>query len=192
MNHASLNRIVDEWRVALFGIAAIIVLSGLAYFVEVAPILRDRDSYAQSNAELADKQQTLEHLQGFIRTAQQQIKTLNDHQSSELKLQPAEEINDRISMVSSIATDQGLVLESTEPGNAVAQPRYSTVAIHITGHGGFRQIVKFLKQLHQQLPDVAVNDVGLAGGADGAAVNFTLSMVWYAAPQAAVAKTDPN
>ena len=83
MNHASLNRIVDEWRVALFGIAAIIVLSGLAYFVEVAPILHDRDSYAQSTAELADKQQTLEHLQGFIRTAQQQIKTLTDQQASE-------------------------------------------------------------------------------------------------------------
>jgi Tfp pilus assembly protein PilO len=192
MNPASLNQMVDEWRVALFGIAAIIVLSGLAYFVEVAPILHDRDAFAQSTAELADKQQTLDHLQGFIRTAQQQIKMLADQQAGELKLQPAEQINDRVSAISSIATDQGLVLESTEPGNAMSQPRYSTVAIHITGHGGFMQVEKFLKQLHQQLPDVAINDVGLAGGADGAPLNFTLSMIWYAAPPSAVAKTDLN
>ena len=193
MNPTSLNRMVDEFRVALFGIAAIIVMSGVAYFAEFAPIVHDRDSYVQSVADLNAKQQTLDHLQGFVScTAQQQVKTLSDQQASELKLQPAQQINDRISMISSIATDQGLVLESTEPGNAIPQQRYSTVAIHITGHGGFRQCVKFLRELRRQLPDVAVNDVGLAGGADGGTVNLTLSLVWYAAPDSAVAKTDPN
>jgi Tfp pilus assembly protein PilO len=192
MNPGSLNRMVDEWRVALLGIAAMVVLTGLTYFAEIAPIMHDREAHTQSAAELVNKQQTLQHLQGFIRTAQQQIKTLDDQKASELKLQPAEQINDRISMISSIATDQGLVLESTEPGNAVSQPRYSTLVIHVNGHGGFKQIEKFLQQMHQQLPDVAVNDVGLAGGAEGAPVNFRLSMVWYAAPQAAVAKTDPD
>jgi Tfp pilus assembly protein PilO len=196
MNPSSLNRMVDEWRVAFLGIAAIVVLTGLAYFAEFAPILHDREDYVQSTADLATKQQTLEHLQSFTRTAQQQIKTLTQQKGGELKLQPAEQINDRISMISSIATDQGLVLESTEPGNAVPQQRYSTLTIRITGHGGFKQCVKFMQQLHQQLPDVAVNDVALTAGADGGTVNFTLSMVWYAAPDASpngtIAKTDLN
>jgi Tfp pilus assembly protein PilO len=157
MNPASLNKMVDEWRVALFGIAAIIVLTGIAYFTEFAPIVHDRETFAQSTAELTAKQQTLDHLQGFTHKAEQQIKTLTDQQGTELKLQPAEQLNDRISMISSIATEQGLVLESTEPGNAVLQQRYSTVAIRITGHGGFRQCVKFLRQLRQQMVEPLIS-----------------------------------
>src|SRR2546421_634319 len=75
-------------------------------------------------AELADKRETISHLQGTIHKTSAQIAALQTAQEKELKLLPPAQINDRLSALSSLASDQGLQVEAIEPGEANGSVRY--------------------------------------------------------------------
>ena len=103
---------------------------------------------------------------------------------------PCSRRSDRLSALSSLASDQGLQVEAIEPGEASGSVRYSTIPIRINGRGKYPQLVKFLRALREELPDTSVTDVNLSGGGSTTSATFTLNLLWYAAPAPTVVKNE--
>ncbi len=54
----------------------------------------------------------------------------------------------------------------------------------MSGHGGYIEVSRFLDQLHQRMPDVAVAALELKKSAASAGTpQFRFDLLWYAAPQ---------
>ena len=190
MSQPALKNFTREWRLDAIGVAIFIALTVLGYLLEFEPALRDREAMRAGLAELADKRETISRLQGTIHSTSAQIAALQTAQEKELKLLPPAQINDRLSALSSLASEQGLQVEAIEPGEASGSVRYSTVPIRINGRGKYPQFAKFLRTLREELPDTSVTDINLSGGGSTTAATFTLNLLWYAAPAPTVVKND--
>ena len=189
MSQKLMKRLTNEWRLDSIGLAIFVALTGLAYLLEFEPAMRDREAVRAHSIELADKRQTISHLQANIHTVRGQIGALQSAQARELKLQTPSAINDRLSVLSTMAADKGLLVEAVEPGDASAAVRYSTIPIRISGRGRYPQFVTFIHAIRAELPDTSITDLSMSGGGTGAA-SFTLNLLWYAAPVPAVAKNE--
>lgn len=190
MSDTFLKRATNEWRMDSIGVAVFVVLTAIAYFIEFEPAMRDRDALSAGSAALAEKRDTIAKLQSTIHTINGQIQAQQTAQANELKLQPPAQINDRLSTLSTLATDHGLTVEAIEPGEGTTAVRYSTVPIRINGRGKYPQVARFIHALRTELPDTAVTDISIAGGGGDTAPTVTLNLLWYAAPTPVVAKND--
>ena len=190
MSEGIFKRLMNEWRMDSIGVAIFIALTGLAYLLEFDPAMRDHSQLQIGNAELAEKRQTISRLQATMHTVNEQIKTLQIAQASELKLQASTEVNDRLSALSALAGDQGLQVEAIEPGEASGSVRYSTVPMRISGRGKYQEVIRFIRELRGKLPDTSVTEMSLSGGGSDTAATFTLNLLWYAAPAPTVVKNE--
>ncbi len=189
MSDSFLKRATTEWRMDSIGVAVFIALTGLAYLLEFEPAMRDRDALRAGATELADKRETSTRLQSTIYSLNNQIQARQAAQATELKLQPPTQINDRLSALSTLATDHGLTVEAIEPGEAKGAVRYSTIPIRILGRGKYPQVARFIHALRTELPDTSVTDLAISGAGD-TAPTVTLNLLWYAAPAPVVAKNE--
>lgn len=110
-----------------------------------------------------------------------------------VRLEDARRINSRLARITALAIGHGLEVQGVEPGNVTRGPRYQTIAMKLTGSGGYRGCVQFLHDLHDQFPDTAVTAVRLSGNpqdptATSAAFDFELR--WYAAPAQSTAAAE--
>jgi Tfp pilus assembly protein PilO len=190
MSDGILKRLMNEWRLDAIGVSVFIALTLLAYVLQFEPVMRDQDALRLGNAELTEKREQSSRLQTTIRNLNTQMDDHQDAQKKELKLQAPSEINDRLSALSTLASDNGLLVEAVEPGEGASGRRFSTVPIRMNGRGTYPQFVKFIHALRSELPDTAVTDISIGGGGGSAAATFTINLLWYAAPAPAVAKTD--
>jgi Tfp pilus assembly protein PilO len=189
MSQPFFKRLANEWKLDSIGIGIFIALTALAYVLEIAPAMSDREAARVGNAQLAEKRETVSHLQASIHAASAQIAALDAAQAKELKLQATSAINDRLSALSSLAAEKGLLVEAVEPGEAATATRYSTIPIRINGRGTYPQFVTFIHALRTELPDTSITDLTMSGGGTGPA-SFTLNLLWYAAPAQSVAKNE--
>ena len=190
MSQPLTKRIFGEWRMDSIGLAILLALTGLAYCIEISPAMRDREALRAGSALLTQKRETISHLQQTLHNVNAQIAALQVAQASELKLQPPSQINDRLSDLSTIAGDCGLVVEAIEPGETLPSVRYSTVPIRINGRGTYPQFVQFIHALRAKLPDTSVTDVNLSGGGTDISANFTINVLWHAALTPVVVKNE--
>src|SRR5205814_10187057 len=63
MSQPALKHFTREWRLDAIGVAIFIALTVLGYLMEFEPALRDREAMRAGLAELADKRETISHLQ---------------------------------------------------------------------------------------------------------------------------------
>ena len=60
--------------------------------------------------------------------------------------------------------------------------QYATVPMELTGTGGFANCVRYLHELHEQLPDTTCTAVRLTGTPENpAAAHFVFELSWHAA-----------
>jgi hypothetical protein len=103
---------------------------------------------------------------------------------SPLRLQPVSAVNQRLALITELASEQKLKLNEIQPGKAVHGNHYDTVPILITGSGNYRTVAAFLHRLHTTFPDTGVSAFSLSGSpaTPDAAATFRFSLAWYAAP----------
>jgi hypothetical protein len=68
-------------------------------------------------------------------------------------LQPRSRLNDRLALISELATSCGLQTESIEPGAPSTGPRFTCIPVRLTARGTPTQAMQFLNALRQRMPD---------------------------------------
>ena len=184
----------SAWRVHLAGIGVCLGLSALVYGIAVQPMLGQHDRYLAQQAQLSARRQQAGEATAALAAAKAELAGLNDAlAASPLQLQPAELINQRLALLTDLATQAGLRVDTIEPGKPVAGARFDAMPLQLTGGGTNRDCTAFVRRMRRSLPDTAIGSLDLAAGTpdgSGAAVpaKFDMNLIWYTASGKAAAK----
>jgi Tfp pilus assembly protein PilO len=171
---------IDAMGVGLIGVA----IAGM-YVAGVRPLQTVYADSVSLKAELWIAQNKLKDSQASEKRASESANNLSQKlENLEIELSSIDQMNTRLSLVTSIADKAGLTLESVRPGAEAKTDRYRAVAISLVGRTGYEEAGVFLEDLLRQFPDTGletirferINNQGLITG------RLQLDMVWYAAP----------
>lgn len=98
-----------------------------------------------------------------------------------MQLMQASAVNRRLSQLSDLAKQHGLVLASSQPGTEATLAYYAYVPITLGGQGGFAQVVAFLGALHEAFPDMGVHGFSMSRSPVGGG-RFDLILNWFVRP----------
>jgi Tfp pilus assembly protein PilO len=173
------------------GAAACAIIVAALIFGGLMPLLSHRGDADASRRELAHQRQRVAAGKAAVAQLQRQLAEARAELARyPVHLEDARRVNHRLARITSLATSRGLEVQGVEPGGIARGLRYQTIALKLTGNGGYRGCVRFLHDLHEQLPDTAVIAVRLAGNPqqeNGAPPTFEFELRWYAAPALATA-----
>lgn len=166
-----------------------------AYVTALEPALARREAQRQLQADLLDRRQKLSEIATGAADARRQLDHVNDALShSDLRLQPASLVNDRIERLADLANECGLTIDEVHPGEMEETAHFQTVSIKLAGTGEFPACAKFLHQLHDTFPDTGVRSLETVNTSPNPlrpVATFHFELTWYAAPAgASVAKTE--
>jgi Tfp pilus assembly protein PilO len=167
------------------GLLAVAALSALFYFVGIGPLLEHQKAAAAQQQELQMKQIAAAAAATDLQTANARLadqrKLIADNP---LKLQSLADLNNRLARITALATAGGLDIANLHPQAPIDGTQYATVPMELAGTGGFADCVRYLHDLHEQLPDTTCTAVRLSGSADTPApAHFIFELNWHAASQ---------
>lgn len=167
------------------GATACAALVAALLFGGILPLLHHRGDAAARRRELLSQRQRVATAKASVAKLQQQLALAQEELARyPIRLEDARRVNHRLARITDLATARGLEVQGVEPGGITRGPRYQTIALKLTGAGGYRGCVQFLHDLHEQLPDTAVTAVRLSGNPQEeiARPTFDFELRWYAAP----------
>ncbi len=184
--------ITANWRTHAGGLAAVAVVSVLAY----GGVIRPRAAAAHEAAMLDQ-----EHRQLVERDRQAAEEArLAELKAAELQerlgglpdvLGPVSALNKRLAELGAAADQFGVRILELKQGAEVPAPTHVRVGIRLRGTGTYGGVTNLLSHLHEQFPDLAVSSVAVAvQGDDRVQAGVTIEFDWYAernAPAAAPA-----
>jgi hypothetical protein len=183
------------WRVHAAGAAVCLALTAGGYYGIVAPAMSERTEAAARQAEVEAEREKATRLAGTLATLREQHagvkKQVGDHT---LVLLPATGINQRLAEVGELASACGLSTRAMQPETPTSDTRFETVPIRWSGSGGFFACAEFLRRVHEDYPDTGVSTLALSADptVPSAPAAFEVTLVWHAAPTAAVAAGKSN
>jgi Tfp pilus assembly protein PilO len=166
----------------LAGLAVLIGLTALFAFGVFMPLtLRSRQAQTQAD-ETARQRQRANALASLIRDAKADLERVQTRlASTRLRIDPPDALNERLSQLIAAGGEHHLSLTELKPGEAVATKRYTITPIRLTGAGAYPDVARFLHQLHQRLPDLAVAGFKLERGDNDSGVGrCELEFRWIA------------
>lgn len=167
------------------GLLAVVGLSAIFYFAGVGPLLDHQKTAAAEQQELQMKQIAAADAAVDLQTANARLadqrKLISDNP---LKLESIADLNNRLARITSLATAGGLDIANLQPQAPIDGTQCATVPMELTGTGGFADCVRYLHDLHEQLPDTTCTAVKLSGSAETPApAHFVFELNWHAASQ---------
>jgi Tfp pilus assembly protein PilO len=179
----------QHWRIDAAGLALIFGLAAAAYFVQISPTIAEDNRVRADAMQAASERAKARDLERSLLTLNEQVdKTQRAAASSQLALEPASQLNQRLARLTELAAQNSLQVDAIESGATTMQPRYSTVSIRITGRGTYRNCGMAMKQLRVSMPDIAIvsfqmSSAGIASGNTDTIVTFGFDLLWHTQPQ---------
>ena len=168
------------------GIVVCVVCTAVVMFVGFKPVW-DEQAVAARQTDLLEQQRAeVKRLATSLTTMREQFSdTERAVQANALRLEGVDRLNHRLSRITALATECGLVIEQVEPNASVPTTHYVRVPVRVSGEGGFHAVRSFLHELHGRLPDFAVSSFDLLGqpGQAHKEPQFRFLLDWYAAPR---------
>jgi Tfp pilus assembly protein PilO len=167
------------------GLAVCVALTVGAYFVAVQPMLDRRSEIDTQRAQVdAERQAAALTAAKLAELRQHAARVEQAVASNPLRLQPMTQLNTWLAMIADLATKTGVQLDQLEPGAPVRAEHYVTVPIRLSGRGDYAASTRFLHQLHEAMPDTAVESMELAGHprTPDQPATFRFSLLWHASP----------
>jgi len=162
-----------------------LALTAVVYILGVHPVISSKADIVRRERELNDSRQQAEALAATLTTMRRELAAVEQALAdSPLRLQPVSAVNQRLALITELASDQQLKLNEIQPGKSTHGSHYDTVPIVITGSGNYRTIAAFLHRLHRTFPDTGVAAFSLTGSpaTPDAPAGFRFNLSWYAAP----------
>ena len=175
-----------HWRIDLGGVAVIAGLSAAAYFGLVAPAVAHHQLAQAQSADLIAQQNKTRDMERSLRTLNDQLGSVRSTiEKSRFMLEPPTALNDRLAKITDIAGEHHLQVDAIESGATLNYPRFSTVAIRMSGKGPYRNCAAMLQRVREQMIDVGVTAIQMTstGIAIDTNANFSIELVWYTQPQ---------
>jgi Tfp pilus assembly protein PilO len=181
------SRLWNCWRIDAAGLAVAALLAGGAYFLEIRPLLGQRDIYEAQCVEATAKKQQIQELRGSLRSVNDQLRGVEQALAQRnITLQGADQINQRLARVTDLGMENGLTVDGIEPGATVRSAHYQTIAIRLNGRGTYRSCIAFFHAVQEKLPDSSIISfrMGSQGSTENAAGTFDCQLLWHTAPSA--------
>jgi Tfp pilus assembly protein PilO len=167
------------------GVGVYLALTLVVYCLGVQPLLARKADSAQRARELSEKRQKASGLVTTLTSLKRELATMEQRLAeSPLRLQPMSAVNQRIAMITDLASQSQLTLNEIQPGKASHGTHYATLPIVLTGSGSYPTTAAFLHRLHTTFPDTGVASFTLAAipTQPDVPATFKLDLAWYAAP----------
>lgn len=167
------------------GLGVCLALTLVVYVMGVQPLIARKAEVVQRQRELDDRRQKADDLASTLTNLRRELALAEQSLAkSRLQLYPVSAVNQRLAMITDLASDHHLKLNEIMPGKPTNGTHYDTVPILITGSGNYGTIAAFLHRMHTTFPDTGVAAFSLAGNPaePGAPATFQFSLAWYAAP----------
>ena len=173
-------------KIYIAGAAACALVSTGTYFVGVRPAVARHADQESRQVELRAARQKSATLLGTRNATQSQLNAVNDAlQRQVLRLEPASTVNQRLSILTELATREcGLIIDEMRTGTIAEGADYQTVPVLIAGSGTYPKCAKFLHKLRQTFPDTAVRSFETTNNSaspDAPAATFQFELTWHAA-----------
>ena len=177
-------------RLDLAGVAVMLAAAGLFYWLAIRPIFsleQRRDAqYAVLVTQQKNASASADRAEDFRKKLAAVQATLSQ---CAIHLEPAGNVNARISRLTELASKQGLKVDEIRPTEASFGKNYGWVFIRLLGSGGYRSWSGFLHQLPKTFPDVAVETFQLTGKPEEPGpVDFQVGLVWFVVPGPSLAR----
>lgn len=172
------------------GVTLCVLMSLLAYFVVIGPLVEKGSNLGRQRRELAVQSDKASNLKASMAKLGKQLTGLIDEAArTRIRLHSADQINVRIAELTELLSDCSLELDDVRIGSGpcrIARPRCDIVPIGITGSGGYKQSAKFLHELGRTLPDIGVAKLELWGNPANSQEprRFHFELLWYTVPGA--------
>jgi hypothetical protein len=185
--------IAAHWRVHAGGLAAVALVSAMAY----GGVIRPRAAAAHEAAILDQEHRQLierdraaaeEARQAELKAGelQERLKSLPD------VLGPVSALNKRLAELGAAADQFGIRILELKQGAEAPATTHVRVGIRLRGTGTYTGVTHLLSHLHEQFPDLAVSSVALTvQGEDRAQAGVTIEFEWYAERAAPAGATTP-
>ncbi|PHQ82375.1 MAG: hypothetical protein COB69_02100 [Phycisphaera sp.] len=173
-----------------FGLVGV-VIAGM-YIGGVRPLQTAYADTVSLKAELWLAKNKLEESKASESRASAIAKELSDKlQELDIELSSIDQMNTRLSLVTRIAEEAGLTLESVRPGAEVQRERYRAVSINLVGRAGYIEAGAFLEELLRQFPDTGLESIRFERlrSENQITGRLQINMIWYAAPDGSIKNT---
>lgn len=180
----------NNLKIDAVAVALALVASGAFYAFAVQPVLSLRQKQAaQWRALEAQKRVASQGAAKLANVKQALADTQKRFSELAVQLQPAGNINTRISKLTELAAASKLKIDEVRPSEPTYGADYGSVPIVLDGSGSFNTWAAFLRELAGQFPDTAVETFQLSRKSDepSSPVQFHVNLVWYVSPQNAPA-----
>lgn len=175
-----------HWRLDLTGVAVIAGLSVIAYFGLVSPAIAHHEMAQAQGVELAVQRNKARDLDRSLRAVHDQLTQMQTAiEKANFKLDPPTALNERLAMITDVAGRNRLQVDTIESGVMTPFPRYSTIAIRLSGRGSYRSCSAMLKQIRETMPDVGVSAIQMTSAGVNTDINatFAIELLWHTQPQ---------
>lgn len=173
------------WQIHAVGLGTCLVITGLAYLVGFAPMVRQAAAIEQQKGQLADQRQQASKLAASRGTLHQQLTRARQAvEAGSFRLRPVGQLNGYLAQLTQLATQNDLTLHEIQPGQVVNGPDYRSVPILMSGIGTYRSCAIFLHKLHDVLPDTRLSSLAMTASdsSRNPGARFRLNLIWYATP----------
>lgn len=175
----------EAWKIDSIGALVLIGLSAVAYFAGVNPLLQRHAMVQNQRIELAAARDKSGETQQMLSVLNRQLGVARKSlAASPLCLQPVAGLNQRLALVTDLATRGGAGLDDLQPGKSTAGAQYDVLPIHVAGTGTFPAFAGLLHQLRQDFPDTALGSLEISGNPqdEAGAAKFSVELLWYTEP----------
>lgn len=189
--HTPLQR--QLWSIDGIALTLCVLVTAMVYIGLVAPMLSKRSTLAQQREQLTREEQKCSRLSSAVMAMRKRTNTLEQElETGAVHLDSTREMNQRIAQLTALLQEHGLTLEDIQTQVPIPHRRCDLVPIRMVGTGGYLDSTHFLAALYQQLPDMAVCNVNLAGapGTASFAGQFAFDLCWFAAPSMTLDKNE--
>jgi len=173
------------WRIDATALSICAALTLVVYLLGVDPLVRAQADRVRQQRELDESAREADDLLAQLTSLKRELAiTTQKLADSPLRLQPVSAVNQRIAMITELATQCELQLDQIQPGKAVPGTHYDMVPILLAGTGSYTRSAAFLHQLHTTFPDIGVTTFDLSGSPaePSRPARFRFDLAWFAAP----------
>ncbi|MDB5326346.1 MAG: hypothetical protein JWM57_1915 [Phycisphaerales bacterium] len=173
--------VADGVGMAILAGVTLVFIFGL-----IAPLaMRERQAAARADS-ATRQQQRANAVTATIREASVALDQVRAKLAeAPVQLRPVNALNERVASLVTLGSDCGLIVQDIRPGEVGKTRKFASVPIHLAGQGSYPNVTRFLRRLHQELPDMGVSNLKLTGAPDDAAIaaRYEFELRWIAMPQ---------
>ncbi len=170
-----------SWQIDVMAMAAMLAIAAGAYYFELAPAMEAREERAHNAAELTDAREKSVDLEMAAAAVREKLHGVKQSVAQSVKLEPAAQINARVAKLTELAAGNSLQVDAIEPGAGAASGsgRYDTIPIRLSGRGAYKDLTKYLRALHETMPDTGVGLLELTSADNGSSATFVMMLQWH-------------